>query len=654
MISKTIQGQQRVIIENISPQLDAGRYAIKAFEGDTIKVEADIFLDGHDQLAAKLLYKFSTDEDWIETTMNFVNNDHYEASFQVSKNGFYTYTIQAWVDNAATWHHEIDMKIKDGQHVNIELLVGANIIEKMMKIASKEDKAELKAIANLFKDSNTYNEAIAFIYNHKLHEWIEKYPDRQHATIHRHLKVWVDREKAAFSAWYSMFPRSASVKKGQHGTFKDVEENVLPRLKSLGFDVLYIPPIHPIGKQFRKGKNNSTTCQEGEPGVPYGIGSELGGHTAILPELGTLDDLKHLIGACKEMGIELAMDLAIQCSPDHPWAKEHPEWFKIRPDGTIQYAENPPKKYQDIYPINFETENWKELWEELKSIIMTWADWGVRILRIDNPHTKPFAFWEWVIAEVQAVHPDMIFLAEAFTKPKVMAELAKLGYTQSYTYYTWRNSKAELIGYMNELTQTEQKQYMRPNFWTNTHDILPWALQTGLEPLFIIRYFMAATLSSNYGIFGPVFEYMISEANPNKEEYKNSEKYEIKHWNWEMENKLTYIIRQTNHARIENSALQRTNNITFCDIQNDQILAYLKTHSNGNRILCIVNLDGHNRQGGTVRIPLNLIQKYPDQEYIVHDLITGAKYVWRGEYNYIDLDPHVMPMHLFRIEDIYY
>ncbi len=654
MISKTIQGQQRVIIENISPQLDSGRYAIKAFEGDTIKVEADIFLDGHDQLAAKLLYKFSTDEDWIETTMNFVNNDHYEASFQVSKNGFYTYTIQAWVDNAATWHHEIDMKIKDGQHVNIELLVGANIIEKMMKIASKEDKAELKAIANLFKDSNTYNEAIAFIYNHKLHEWIEKYPDRQHATIHRHLKVWVDREKAAFSAWYSMFPRSASVKKGQHGTFKDVEENVLPRLKSLGFDVLYIPPIHPIGKQFRKGKNNSTTCQEGEPGVPYGIGSELGGHTAILPELGTLDDLKHLIGACKEMGIELAMDLAIQCSPDHPWAKEHPEWFKIRPDGTIQYAENPPKKYQDIYPINFETENWKELWEELKSIIMTWADWGVRILRIDNPHTKPFAFWEWVIAEVQAVHPDMIFLAEAFTKPKVMAELAKLGYTQSYTYYTWRNSKAELIGYMNELTQTEQKQYMRPNFWTNTHDILPWALQTGLEPLFIIRYFMAATLSSNYGIFGPVFEYMISEANPNKEEYKNSEKYEIKHWNWEMENKLTYIIRQTNHARIENSALQRTNNITFCDIQNDQILAYLKTHSNGNRILCIVNLDGHNRQGGTVRIPLHLIQKYPDQEYIVHDLITGAKYVWRGEYNYIDLDPHVMPMHLFRIEDIYY
>jgi len=652
MISKTIQGQQRVIIENVSPQLDAGRFAVKAFIGDTIKVEADIFLDGHDQLSARLLYKFSTDEAWTEKKMSFVNNDRYEASFETAKNGFYTYTIEAWVDHAATWEHEIDMKIKDGQIVNVELLMGANILDKMAKIASKEDKTELKATAKIFRDKNTYNEAIAFTHSEKMHHWIEQYPDKQFIATHKELKLWVDREKAAFSSWYSMFPRSASSKKGQHGTFKDVEENVLPRLKSLGFDVLYIPPIHPIGKQFRKGKNNSTTCEEGEPGVPYGIGSELGGHTAILPELGTLDDLKHLIATCNEMGIELALDLAIQCSPDHPWAKEHPEWFKIRPDGTIQYAENPPKKYQDIYPINFESENWQGLWEELKTVIMTWAEWGIRIIRVDNPHTKAFGFWEWVIAEVQTVYPDMIFLAEAFTKPKVMAQLAKLGYTHSYTYYTWRNTKAELIGYMNELTKTEQALYMRPNFWSNTHDILPWCLQTGLEPMFIIRYFMAATLSSNYGIFGPVYEYMINEGNPNKEEYKNSEKYEIRHWDWQMENKLTHVIRKTNEARIENSALQRTNNITFCDIQNDQVIAYLKTHSNGNKILCAVNLDPHNRQGGNVRIPLHLIHKHPDQEYIVHDLITGAKYVWRGEYNFIDLDPHIMPMHLFRIEDI--
>ncbi len=652
MIPKTIQGQQRVIIENVSPELDAGRFAVKAFVGDTIRVEADIFLDGHDVLAARLLYKYSSDETWTEKTMNFVNNDRFEASFEVSKNGLYSYTIEAWVDHSATWEHEIEMKIKDGQQVNVELLVGANILDKMAKVANKEDKATLKSYAKIFRDKEAYHEAVAIATSNQMREWIHQYPDKQNVSSYKTLKLWVDREKAAFSSWYSMFPRSASSKVNTHGTFKDVEENVLPRLKSLGFDVLYVPPIHPIGKQFRKGKNNSTTCQEGEPGVPYGIGSELGGHTAILPELGTLDDLKHLIATCQSMDIELAMDLAIQCSPDHPWAKEHPEWFKIRPDGTIQYAENPPKKYQDIYPINFESENWQGLWEELKEVIMTWADWGIRIIRVDNPHTKAFGFWEWVIAEVQAVYPDMIFLAEAFTKPKVMAQLAKLGYTHSYTYYTWRNTKAELIGYMNELTKTEQSLYMRPNFWPNTHDILPWCLQTGLEPMFIIRYFMAATLSSNYGVFGPVYEYMISEGNAGKEEYKNSEKYEIRHWDWQMENKLTHIIRLTNKARKENSALQRTNNITFCDIQNDNVLAYLKTHPNGNRILCVVNLNPSTTQSGVVKIPLNLIYKHPDQEYLVHDLLTGNKYVWRGESNFIELDPHIMPMHLFRIEDM--
>lgn len=652
MIPKTIQGQQRVIIENVSPELDAGRFAVKAFVGDMIRVEADIFLDGHDVLSARLLYKYSNDETWTEKTMNFVNNDRLEASFEVTKNGSYSYTIEAWVDHSATWEHEIEMKIKDGQQVNVELLVGANILDKMAKIASKDEKATFKAYAKIFRDKDSYHEAVAIATSKQMREWIHQYPDKQNVSTYKVLKIWADREKAAFSSWYSMFPRSASSKANTHGTFKDVEENVLPRMKSLGFDVLYVPPIHPIGTQFRKGKNNSTTCQEGEPGVPYGIGSELGGHTAILPELGTLDDLKHLIATCKSMDIELAMDLAIQCSPDHPWAKEHPEWFKIRPDGTIQYAENPPKKYQDIYPINFESENWQGLWEELKHVIMTWAEWGVRIIRVDNPHTKAFGFWEWVIAEVQTEYPDMIFLAEAFTKPKVMAQLAKLGYTHSYTYYTWRNTKAELIGYMNELTKTEQSLYMRPNFWPNTHDILPWCLQTGLEPMFIIRYFMAATLSSNYGVFGPVYEYMISEGNAGKEEYKNSEKYEIRHWDWQMENKLTHIIRLTNKARNENSALQRTNNITFCEIQNDNILAYLKTHPNGNRILCVVNLNPNTTQNGVVKVPLNLIHKHPDQEYLVHDLLNGSKYVWRGESNFIELDPHIMPMHLFRIEDM--
>lgn len=650
LIPVNIQGQQRVIIEHVSPQLEAGRFAVKAFVGDVIKVDADIFLDGHDLLSANLLYKRSMDKNWTIVPMNFTDNDHYEAHFIVKENCFYTYTIEAWVNHTASWEHEMEMKVKDGQHVDVELMVGANILEKMAKIASKEDKPELKSYAKLFRDPKHYEEAVAFSSSQLMHNFICQYPEKKHVTTHQELKIWVDRERAAFSSWYSMFPRSASSERNSHGTFKDVEENVLPRMKSLGFDVLYIPPIHPIGMQFRKGKNNNTTCQEDEPGVPYGIGSELGGHTAIHPELGTLNDLKNLVNACKSMNIELAMDLAIQCSPDHPWAKEHPEWFKIRPDGTIQYAENPPKKYQDIYPLNFESENWQGLWQELKHVIMTWAEWGVRIIRVDNPHTKAFSFWEWVIAEVHAVYPDMIFLAEAFTKPRVMEHLAKVGYTQSYTYYTWRNNKRDLISYMKELNA--QASYMRPNFWPNTHDILPYGLQGGLEPMFLIRYFMAATLSSNYGIFGPFYEYMINEANPGKEEYKNSEKYEIRHWDWSLENKLTHIIRMTNKARVENTALQRTNNISFCDIENDNILAYLKTAWNGNRILAIVNLDPYNTQGGYVRIPLNLIHKNPDEEYIVHDLLTGAKYFWRGEYNAIELNPNLMPMHLFRIEDL--
>ena len=649
-ILSNIKGQQRVVIENVSPQLEAGRFSVKAFVGDVTKVEADIFLDGHDFISSNLLYKFSKDKEWISVPMTFTKNDRYEAYFIVSENGFYSYTIESWVNHATSWEHEIGMKIKGGQHVNVELMVGANILETMVKIAKKEDKPELKSYAKLFRESKHYDEAVTFSSSPQMHQWIHQYPDKQFVTTHKELKIWVDRERAAFSSWYSMFPRSASIEHNTHGTFQDVEANVLPRMKSLGFDVLYIPPIHPIGMQFRKGKNNSTTCSQGEPGVPYGIGSELGGHTAIHPELGTLDEFKHLVTTCKSIGVELAMDLAIQCSPDHPWAKEHPEWFKIRPDGTIQYAENPPKKYQDIYPLNFESENWQGLWQELKHVIMTWAEWGVRIIRVDNPHTKAFGFWEWVIPEVQAEYPDMIFLAEAFTKPLVMEQLAKLGYTQSYTYYTWRNSKWDLISFINELNA--QAAYMRPNLWPNTHDILPYSLQGGTEPMFLIRYFMAATLSSNYGIFGPFYEYMINEANPGKEEYKNSEKYEIRHWDWNMENKLTHIIRMTNKARVENTALQRTNNITFCQIQNDNILAYLKTAWNGNRILAIVNLDPHHTQGGYVRIPLNLIGKHSDEEYIVHDLLTGAKYFWRGELNPIELNPQLMPMHLFRIEDL--
>jgi starch synthase (maltosyl-transferring) len=641
--------QQRVIIEGIKPEIDGGRFAVKAIIGDTIEVEADVFLDGHDKLSAYLLYKSASAKTWSEVPMSHLGNDSFRASFVADTQGFYQYTIEAWVDHPASWQHEIGLKIRDWQHVNVELLMGANYLDQMAKLAKADDKKAMVATAKTFRDSAKYEEAIAQAQSIEMSQWIARYPLRHHATRHPERKLWVDRAKAGFSTWYSLFPRSTHPE-GKHGTFKTTE-SILPRLARMGFDVLYIPPIHPIGMKFRKGKNNSTTCQPGEPGVPYGIGSELGGHDAIHPELGTLKDLQSLMKACQQHGIELAMDLAIQCSPDHPWAKDHQDWFKVRPDGSIQYAENPPKKYQDIYPVNFETEDWQNLWNELLRTVMLWAEWGIRIIRVDNPHTKSFGFWEWLIEKVQAKYPDMIFLAEAFTKPKVMAQLAKLGYGHSYTYYTWRNTKAEIIEYMTELTQTEMRHYFRPNFWPNTHDILPYCLQSGLEPVFLTRLFMAATLSANYGVFGPIYEFMHHEANPGKEEYKNSEKYEIGHWDWSMENKVTQLMTLVNRSRKENSALQNTNNITFCEVHNEQLLAYLKTHPNGNKILSVVNIDPYNRQGAAIRVPLSLIGKAPDQEYVVHDLLTSAKYIWKGEWNFVELDPQLLPMHLFRIED---
>lgn len=651
-IPDTTQGQQRTVIERVSPEIDGGRFAAKAVVGDTIPVEANIFQDGHDKLSARLLFKHEKDKKWSEVPFRFVNNDRWASSFKVEKQGYYHYTIEAWSDHPQSWQHETGLKIKDGQHVNVELLMGANYLDEMVKLAQGDDKKALQEAAAMFRNEHRYQDAVQLAMSYLMTEWIHRYPLRHHVTRYGlELQLYVDREKAAYSTWYSLFPRSTHPTPGQHGTFKTTE-GILPRLVDLGFDVLYIPPIHPIGTQFRKGKNNATVCQPDDPGVPYAIGSELGGHDAILPELGTLDDFKSLVKAANKLGVEVAMDLAIQCSPDHPWVKSNPEWFKIRPDGTIQYAENPPKKYQDIYPVNFETENWQALWEELRRTIFLWAEWGVRIIRVDNPHTKAFGFWEWVIAETKAKYPDMIFLSEAFTRPRVMEELAKLGFTQSYTYYVWRTHKAEIMEYMNELTKGEMRWYFRPNFWPNTHDINPYMLQGGLEPLFLIRYFMAATLSANYGIFGPTYEYMVHEAYPGKEEYLNSEKYEIKHWDWYIENKLTVLIRLVNQIRKENAALQRTNNITFCNIPNDNLLAYLKTHADGNRILCVVNLDGYNRHGAGIQVPLHLIGKGPDEPYIVHDLLTGAKYEWRGEWNYVELDPNILPMHLFRIEDM--
>ncbi|WP_080058604.1 alpha-1,4-glucan--maltose-1-phosphate maltosyltransferase [Spirosoma aerolatum] len=671
-VSETLTGQSRVVIEHVSPELDGGLYPIKAVPGDVIAVEADIFADGHDYLTAVLLFKHIDDANWTETAMAPIINDRWGASFVVEKQGKYLYTLESWVDHPGSWQHEVHLKVADGQRITSELLAGAQYLDGMLvraggateqkkggkgkgtkaksePISESTDAKAIREMAALFRDESRYNEAVSVAESDQFTFYASRYPERQHVTRYGHeLGVEVDRARAGFSNWYCLFPRSASRVEGKHGTFKDVEA-LLPRISGMGFDVLYLPPIHPIGTAHRKGKNNSVICQPGEPGVPYGIGSPEGGHDAIHPELGTVEEFKHLIAIAANYGMEVAMDLAIQCSPDHPWAKEHPEWFKKRPDGSIQYAENPPKKYQDIYPVYFETDDWQNLWEELKRVLLVWASWGVRIVRVDNPHTKPFGFWEWIIAEVKKEFPDMLFLAEAFTRPKVMQELGKRGFAQSYTYYTWRNTKYELEQYMMELTQTEMKYYYRPNFWPTTHDINPYSLQSGHEPQFLIRYFLAATLVSNYGIYGPSFELMEHIPFPNKEEYLNSEKYEIRLWDWDRTNKLTYLISLVNRIRRENVALQVTNNIQFCPVNDDAIMAYLKV-KDANRLLIVVNTDAYNRRAGVVQVPIGLLGIGPEQYYQVHDLLTGAYYNWQGEHNYVELDPYSLPMHLFRIE----
>ena len=645
------QGQSRTVIEQVIPEIEAGRFPIKAVLGDIITVEADIIIDGHDKLAARLLYRHVADELWSEHPMTLIVNDRWTASFPVYKEGRYLYTIEAWADHIASWQHEIELKLKDGQHISSELLAGAVLVDHMARIAGHDsvDGQQLESVATMFRNGEHYEESVTIAQSKQFTEWLTSYPERQHATRYlRELAVEVDRHKAGFSTWYCLFPRSAAQEPGRHGTFRDVEK-LLPRISGMGFDVLYLPPIHPIGTQFRKGKNNSVVCQPGEPGVPYGIGSEFGGHDAIHPELGTVEDFKHLIAIAQNYGMEVAMDLAIQCSPDHPWAKEHPEWFKKRPDGTIQYAENPPKKYQDIYPVYFETEDWQNLWLEMRRVLLVWGSWGVRIIRVDNPHTKPFGFWEWIIAEVKKEYPDMIFLSEAFTKPKVMQQLAKVGFGHSYTYFTWRTTKYEMEEYLTELTQTDMKYYFRPNFWPTTHDINPGILQRGHEPQFLIRYFLAATLSSNYGILGPSFELMEHDPIPGKEEYLNSEKYEIRHWDWERTNKLTYLITLVNRIRKENPALQQTNNLTFCRVDDDALMAYVKV-SGENRILAVVNMDAYNRRANMVQVPIWKLGIGQEQEYRVRDLLTEAVYTWKGEWNYVELDPYSLPMHLFKIE----
>jgi starch synthase (maltosyl-transferring) len=643
--AKPTSGRSRVVVDGVTPQIDGGRFAVKRVVGDRVRVEADVFGDGHDLVRAHLLYRRAGEVEWRIEEMKALGNDHWMASFAVDEMGFYEYTVVGEVDHFLTWRSELKKREDAGQDLDLPLKTGALLIEAAAERATKEEAALLRGFAAKVRGGST-----AAAFDDTLLEIVNRNPETEMQTRYeRTLRVWVDRERARYSSWYELFPRSWG-KPGQHGTLRDVAAQ-LDYVEEMGFDVLYLPPIHPIGRSFRKGKNNTTEAKAGDVGSPWAIGAKEGGHLAILPELGTFADLEYLIEQLGARKMELALDVAFQCAPDHPWVTEHPEWFKKRADGSIQYAENPPKKYQDIYPLDFESSDWQGLWDALKDVFIFWAEKGVRIFRVDNPHTKAFPFWEWVIAEVQTVYPDAIFLAEAFTRPRVMERLAKLGFTQSYTYFTWRNTKAELTEYMKELTQTEIFEYMRPNFWPNTPDILPFGLQTGGPNAFKSRLVLAATLSSNYGMYGPAFELRENiRFKEGSEEYLNSEKYEIKRWDREAPNSLRPLITLLNEARRANRALQRNVNLVFHPTDNPQIMAYSKATDDGaDVVLTIVSLDPVNTQAGFVTLDLSVLGLKAGATFEAFDLLANRGYRWNGSRNYVELRPYEVPAHVFEI-----
>jgi starch synthase (maltosyl-transferring) len=642
-------GRTRVIIENITPRVDDGAFPIKRVVGDTVIVEADVFTDGHDEISCVLLYRKEGAPEWSEAPMEPLVNDRWQGSFEVQELGRYLYTVSGWVDRFKSWSHSLAKRVEANQDVTIDLIIGAEMIATAGRHAPPKEAGwhELYAESVRNGGSDGINRALSA----ELADLMRRHAVRFFARTWEHpFGVVVDRERVRFGAWYELFPRSTSPVPGCHGTFKDLEAR-LPYVASMNFDVLYLPPIHPIGRIFRKGRNNSPVAGPDDPGSPWAIGSAEGGHKAVHPELGTLDDFRHLLGAAAQHGLELALDIAFQCAPDHPYVTEHPEWFRKRPDGTIQYAENPPKKYQDIYPFDFETEQWRELWAELKSVVQFWVDQGVRIFRVDNPHTKSFPFWEWLIAEIKRDYPEAIFLAEAFTRPKVMQRLAKSGFAQSYNYFPWRNTKWEITQYLTELTQTNVKEYFGPNLWPNTPDILPEYLQFGGRPAHMARLVLAATLGPSYGIYGPAFELCENRPlAPGREEYLNSEKYEIKTWDLDRPDSLRGLISRVNQIRHENPAFRANHNLCFHEVDNEQIIAYSKSDEDRtNEVLVVVNLDPHYKQSGFISLPLEELGLDPRQPYQAHDLLTDARYLWHGERNYVELDPQIVPAHIFVI-----
>lgn len=635
----------RVVVEHVAPTVDGGRFPAKRVSGEDVVATADVFTDGKDTVAGRLLHRPPGGR-WTAVPLEPLGNDRWTATFTVERLGLHRFTVEAWVDPFRSWLVGALAKIEAGQDVAVDLQIGARLVTEAADRASTRAADRLRTTAAPLVDGD----AVAFAARAEtVARLMDGLADRAAATIHPERTVLVERERARFSTWYELFPRSTAPEPGRHGTFADVARRI-PDLAALGFDVLYLPPIHPIGVTGRKGRDNALTARAGDPGSPWAIGAAEGGHTAVHPELGTPDDFRALVAEAARHGVELALDLAFQCSPDHPWVTEHPQWFRHRPDGTIQFAENPPKRYEDIYPIDFDTDDREGLWAALKGVVDHWIGEGVRIFRVDNPHTKPFAFWERLLAEVRAEHPDVLFLAEAFTRPRVLEQLAKLGFSQSYNYFAWRNAAWELREYFTELTTTELQEYLRPNAWPNTPDILTEQLQHGGRGAFQARAVLAATLAASYGVYGPAFELCEHEPrHPGSEEYLHSEKYEIRHWDLDRPDSLAPLLGRLNAIRRAHPALQTNRTLRFHDVDGDELLCYSKrTDDRGDVVLVVVNTDPFNARSGVVHLDLGElgIESVP---FEVHDLLSDARYRWEGPDNYVALDPGTMPAHVFTV-----
>ena len=652
IIRKTVSPhRRRVIIEAVTPEVDCGRFAAKRIVGDVVEVSATAFTDGHDALACRILFRHDGDEEWTAAPMRELGNDRWQGSFPVGRLGDYHFTVQAWIDDFGTWRRDMRKRVAAGQDVSVDLLIGAEKIAAAARRAKGDDGATLRSLCKQLQKPGGSEPRIDLALSTATAELMHRYPDLRLATTYeRELPLMVERKRARFSTWYELFPRSATDEPGRHGTFADVEKR-LSYVAEMGFDVLYLPPIHPIGTTQRKGRNNALTAMPSDPGSPWAIGSPDGGHRSIHPALGTLVDFHRLIDKAAALDMEIALDIAFQCSPDHPYVQEHPEWFRKRPDGSIQFAENPPKKYEDIYPFDFDTAAWKELWEELTDVVRYWVKQGVRIFRVDNPHTKSLPFWEYLIHQIRSETPEVLFLAEAFTRPHPMYYLAKLGFSQSYNYFPWRNAKWELEEYFSELTQTGVKEFFRPNLWPNTPDILTEYLQHGGPPAFSIRLILAATLGASYGIYGPAFELQEHvPRQPGSEEYLDSEKYEIRQWDLERPDSLRELISLINSIRRTHPALQQDHRLTFHGVDNDQLLCFSKQDGEGAGILVVVNLSPHHTHAGWVTLQLDALGITQEQSFQVHDLLSDARYLWQGERNFVELNPQVVPAHIFSVQ----